>query len=62
MNMPPHTRGDMDAAFRRLRDLEYDDVELMICDPDRLDRGVVEQLSSTSGIEIPALRTGQSFG
>jgi sugar phosphate isomerase/epimerase len=55
-------QGDMDAAFRRLRDLEYDGAELMIRDPDRLERGMFEQLSRRYGIEIPALCTGEVFG
>ena len=31
-------QGDMEAAFRRLRDLEYDGAELMVRDLDRLER------------------------
>lgn len=55
-------QGDTETAFRKLRDLDYDGVELMICDPDRLDRGMFEQLSRRYGMEIPALCTGEVFG
>lgn len=55
-------QGDMNGAFRRLRDLGYAGAELMIRDPDRIDRGEVERLSRKSGIEIPVLCTGEVYG
>jgi sugar phosphate isomerase/epimerase len=55
-------QGDTETAFRKLRDLDYDGAELMIRDPDRLDRGRFEQLSRRYGVEIPALCTGEVFG
>ena len=38
-------QGDMETAFRKLSDLGYDGAELMILDPDVVDRDRVEQLS-----------------
>lgn len=55
-------QGDTESAFRRLRDLDYDGAELMILDPDRLERGLFERLSRRYRIEIPALCTGEVFG
>lgn len=55
-------QGDMKVAFSKLRELGYDGVELMITDPDRIDRGKIERLSGEYGIEIPALCTGELYG
>lgn len=55
-------QGDTEAAFRRLHDLGYDGAELMIRDPDRLERAWFERLSTRYGIEVPALCTGEVFG
>jgi sugar phosphate isomerase/epimerase len=55
-------QGNMEEAFRRLRDLGYDGAELMIRDPDRIEKGLFERLSRDYGIEIPALCTGEVFG
>jgi len=55
-------QGNMEEAFRRLRDLGYDGAELMICDPDRIEQGLFERLSRDYGIDIPALCTGEVFG
>ena len=38
-------QGDMETAFHKLRELGYDGAELMILDPDFVDRDRVEQLS-----------------
>jgi sugar phosphate isomerase/epimerase len=55
-------QGDMDEAFRKLRDLGFDGAELMIRDPDRIEKGLFERLSRNYGVEIPALCTGEVFG
>jgi len=55
-------QGDMETAFQKLGELGYDGAELMILDPDRVDRVRVEQLSGEYGIQIPALCTGEVFG
>jgi sugar phosphate isomerase/epimerase len=55
-------QGDMNEAFRRLRDLGYDGVELMIKDPERVDHREVERLSRQYGLEIPVLCTGEVYG
>ncbi|MCE5265558.1 MAG: sugar phosphate isomerase/epimerase [Deltaproteobacteria bacterium] len=55
-------QGNMEEAFRRLRDLGYDGAELMIRDPDRIEKGLFERLSRDYGIEIPALCTGEVLG
>lgn len=54
-------QGDVEEAFRRLRDLGYDGAELMIRDPDHIEKGLFERLSRDYGIEIPALCTGEVF-
>ena len=55
-------QGNMEEAFRRLRDLGYDGAELMIRDPDCIEKGLFERLSRDYGMEIPALCTGEVFG
>ena len=55
-------QGDMEAAFRRLSDLGYDGAELMILNPDFVDRDRVEQFSGKYNLEIPVLCTGEVYG
>jgi len=55
-------QGDMETAFHKLRELGYDGAELMILDPDSVDRDRVEQLSREYDIEIPVLCTGEVYG
>ena len=55
-------QGDMENAFRMLRELGYDGAELMILEPDSVNRNRVEQLSREYDIEIPALCTGEVYG
>ena len=55
-------QGDMGTAFQKLSELGYDGAELMILDPDVVDRGRVEQLSREYNIEIPVLCTGEVYG
>jgi sugar phosphate isomerase/epimerase len=55
-------QGDMETAFHKLSELGYDGAELMILDPDFVDRDRVEQLSREYDIEIPVLCTGEVYG
>lgn len=55
-------QGDMETAFHKLSDLGYDGAELMILDPDLVDRERVEQLSREYDLEIPVLCTGEVYG
>lgn len=55
-------QGDAEEAFRKLRALGFDGAELMIRDPDGIEKGLFERLSRDYGIEIPALCTGEVFG
>ena len=55
-------QGDMQTAFHKLSELGYDGAELMILDPDFVDRDRVEQLSREYDIEIPVLCTGEVYG
>jgi len=55
-------QGDMETAFQKLSALGYDGAELMILNPDAVDRDRVEQLSRQYGIEIPVLCTGEVYG
>jgi len=55
-------QGDMETAFHKLSELGYDGAELMILDPDFVDRDRVEQLSRQYAIEIPVLCTGEVYG
>ena len=52
----------METAFHKLREMGYDGAELMILDPDSVDRDRVEQLSREYDIEIPILCTGEVYG
>jgi sugar phosphate isomerase/epimerase len=55
-------QGDMETAFRKLSEMGYDGAELMILDPDSVDRSRVEQLSREYDIENPILCTGEVYG
>jgi sugar phosphate isomerase/epimerase len=55
-------QGDMETAFHKISELGYDGAELMILDPDVVDRDRVEQLSRQYDIEIPVLCTGEVYG
>jgi hypothetical protein len=55
-------QGGMETAFHKLSELGYDVTELMILDPDFVERDRVEQLSREYGIEIPVLCTGEVYG
>ena len=55
-------QGDMETAFHKISELGYDGAELMILDPDVVDRDRVEQLSRKYDIEFPVLCTGEVYG
>jgi sugar phosphate isomerase/epimerase len=55
-------QGDLETAFRRLRELGYDGAELMVRDPDQIERGLAERLSRAYAIAVPAVCTGEVFG
>jgi sugar phosphate isomerase/epimerase len=55
-------QGDMETAFHKLSELGYDGAELMILDPDIVDRDRVQQLSREYDIDIPVLCTGEVYG
>lgn len=55
-------QGDMATAFHKLSELGYDGAELMILDPDAVDRDRLEQLARQYDIEIPVLCTGEVYG
>jgi sugar phosphate isomerase/epimerase len=55
-------QGDVEKIFQRLQALGYDGAELMLRDPDSIEKGLFERLSRYYGIEIPALCTGEVFG
>lgn len=55
-------QGDLDVAFNKLRKLGYHGAELMILDPDLVNRSRLERLSREYGIEIPVLCTGEVYG
>ena len=52
----------METAFQKISELGYDGAELMILDPDIVDRDRIEQLSREYDIEIPVLCTGEVYG
>jgi sugar phosphate isomerase/epimerase len=55
-------QGDMKEAFSRLAALGYDGAELMMVEPDRVDRDRIERLSREYGIEVPVICTGEVYG
>lgn len=55
-------QGDMETAFQKLNGLGYDGAELMILNPDFVDRDRVEQLSREYQLKIPAFCTGEVYG
>lgn len=55
-------QGDVEKAFRTLHELGFDGAELMIRDPDCIEKGLFERISRDYRIEIPALCTGEVFG
>ena len=55
-------QGDLKEAFSKLRYFGYDGAELMVLNPDHVDRDEVERLSREYGIEIPVVCTGEVYG
>jgi sugar phosphate isomerase/epimerase len=55
-------QGDLKEAFSKLRYFGYDGTELMVLNPDHVDRDEVERLSREYGIEIPVICTGEVYG
>lgn len=54
-------RGNLQALFSLLNEMEYDGIELMVRDPHLLDRRQIERSASACHLEIPLLNTVALF-
>jgi len=55
-------QGDLRESFRKLKERGYDGAELMVGDPQRVDRPLLRRLSQEFHLEIPVLCTGEIYG
>jgi len=55
-------QGDMEEGFKKLRELGYDGVELMIKNPDLLDKDKIVSLAEKNNLIVPLLCTGEVYG
>ncbi len=55
-------QGDFDASLRALADCGYDDAELMVRDPRRLDFAKIEASLKEVGFGCPMVCTGEIYG
>jgi len=54
--------GNFDEKLAKAKDLGYDGVELMICDPSKLDSDDIRSALARRGLEVPQIVTGELFG
>ncbi|MDR1733190.1 MAG: sugar phosphate isomerase/epimerase [Synergistaceae bacterium] len=55
-------QGDIDAAFRRLRECGYTGAELMVANPAQVDADRIFSLSKQYELDIPMVCTGEIYG
>jgi sugar phosphate isomerase/epimerase len=55
-------KGDFEANVHKIAALGYDGVELAIRDPRLIDADALLSTLETSGLEVPAIGTGQAWG
>jgi len=55
-------QGDLDTAFRRLKECGYNGAELMVANPARVDAGRILALSAQYGLDVPMVCTGEIYG
>jgi len=54
--------GTFEEKLAKAKDLGYDGVELMICDPSKLDSDDIRSALARHGLEVPQIVTGELFG
>jgi sugar phosphate isomerase/epimerase len=55
-------RGEMAPVLNLIRDTGYDGVELLVADPARIDRAALRRAVADSGLDLPAICTGEVYG
>ncbi|TYB87887.1 sugar phosphate isomerase/epimerase [Oceaniovalibus sp. ACAM 378] len=55
-------RGDMAPVLNLIRETGYDGVELLVADPARIDRAELRRAVADSGLDLPAICTGEVYG
>ncbi|MBN1542954.1 sugar phosphate isomerase/epimerase [candidate division KSB1 bacterium] len=55
-------KGAVEANIRHIHSLGYDGVELAVRDPRSLDRELLKRLLRETGLDVPAIGTGQAYG
>ena len=55
-------KGEIEENINKIKSLGYDGVELAVRDPDLLDLKYISSLTSSDGLPVPALGTGQAYG
>jgi sugar phosphate isomerase/epimerase len=54
-------QGDLEKNIVNIKNLDYDGVELAVCDPALLDTEMLRALLKTYDLPVPAISTGQVF-
>ncbi len=55
-------KGELENNVRKIAGLGYDGVELAVRDPELLDMQLLQDLLKQTGLEVPAIGTGQAYG
>ena len=55
-------QGDIDHSFARVKECGYEGVELMVCDPRKIQVSQLSRLCEKYHLEIPMVCTGEVFG
>lgn len=55
-------QGEAASAMALIRATGYSGVELLVCDPARIDANALERLVHAEGLDLPAICTGEIFG
>lgn len=55
-------RGEMAPVLNRIRDVGYQGVELLVADPARINRVALRRAVADSGLDLPAICTGEVYG
>lgn len=55
-------QGEIAPTLARIREVGYQGVELLVCDPARIDARAVEKAIADEGLDVPAICTGEIYG
>ncbi|MCC2596758.1 sugar phosphate isomerase/epimerase [Pusillimonas sp. MFBS29] len=55
-------QGDIKPTLAKIRQVGYEGVELLVCDPARIDANALEDAANQEGLDVPAVCTGEVYG